>query len=110
MPAAKAKEAKKLFKQYCAKCHGADGVGETTLGQIVRAADFTDSEWQKRVDDRRLVNSTIYGRRQMPTFGKKLSKEQIASLVSYVRAYKTDLAIFRRGPQKSFHFVHRLNW
>jgi mono/diheme cytochrome c family protein len=88
MTPAKAKEAKKLFKQKCLKCHGADGAGETAFGQIVGAADFTDSEWQKRVDDERLVNSITYGRGQMPPFGKKLSREQITFLLAYVRAFK----------------------
>jgi mono/diheme cytochrome c family protein len=88
MPTAKAKEARKLFKQNCIKCHGADGAGETTFGQIVGAADFTDSEWQKKVDDQRLVNSMTFGRGQMPPFGKKLSKEQITTLLAYVRAFK----------------------
>ena len=88
IPVAKAKEAKKLFKQKCSKCHGANGAGETTFGQIVGAADFTDSEWQKRVDDERLVNSITYGRGQMPPFGKKLTREQITFLLAYVRAFK----------------------
>ena len=85
---AKAKEAKKLYKQKCVKCHGADGAGDTTKGQILGATDFTDSEWQERVEDQRLVNSITYGRGQMPAFGKKLSKEQINSLLIYVRAFK----------------------
>lgn len=85
---AKGKDAKKLFRQSCVKCHGADGTGETAFGQIVGAADFTDSEWQERVDDKRLVNSMTYGRSQMPPFAKKLSKEQIISLLAYVRAFK----------------------
>jgi mono/diheme cytochrome c family protein len=88
MRSAQGKDAKKLFKQSCVKCHGADGAGETAFGQIVGAADFTDSEWQKRVDDKRLVNSMTYGRGQMPPFGKKFSKEQIISLLAYVRAFK----------------------
>lgn len=88
MTPAKAREAKRLFKQNCIKCHGADGAGETTAGQIVGAADFTDSEWQERVDDQRLINAMAYGRGQMPAFGKKLSKEQITLLLAYVRAFK----------------------
>jgi mono/diheme cytochrome c family protein len=88
MPTAKAKEAKKLFKQNCIKCHGADGAGETTFGQIVGAADFTDSEWQKRIDDQRLINSMTYGRGQMPPFGKKLTREQITTLLAYVRGFQ----------------------
>ena len=89
MPAAKRIDAKKLFKQKCVKCHGVDGAGQTAFGEVIGATDFTDSEWQKRVDDQRLINSMTYGRGQMPSFGKKLSKEQISLLLAYVRAFKS---------------------
>jgi cbb3-type cytochrome c oxidase subunit III len=84
---AKAKEAKRLFKQRCAKCHGKDGAANTTYGQIVGATNLTDTEWQQRVDDKRLVNSIKHGRGQMPGFGEKLNEEQITQLASYVRAF-----------------------
>jgi cbb3-type cytochrome c oxidase subunit III len=86
--AAKGKAAKKLFKQHCVRCHGEDGVGETPRGQIVGATDLTDQDWQKRVDDQRLVNSITHGRGEMPAFTNKLSKDQIKSLLAYVRAFK----------------------
>ena len=85
---AKTKEAKKLFKQSCVKCHGSDGTGNTTRGQIVGATNFTDAEWEQRVDDKRLVYSITHGRGQMPAFGEKLSDEQIYSLMSYVRTFR----------------------
>ncbi len=84
----KAKETRKLYKQQCAKCHGADGAGETTQGKVLGATDFRDSEWQERIDDQRLVNSIKHGRGQMPPFDKKLSRDQITSLLAYVRAFK----------------------
>lgn len=81
----KAKEAKRLFKQRCSKCHGPDGTGNTTSGQVIGATNLTDPEWQERVDDKRLVTSIKHGRGQMPAFSEKLTEEQIASLVLYVR-------------------------
>ena len=87
MSAAKAKEGRKIFKQKCVKCHGSDGTGNTAFGQIVGATDLTDREWQKRVDDKRVLNSITYGRSEMPAFGKKLTDEQIMSLLSYVRDF-----------------------
>ena len=80
----KAKEAKRLFKQKCAKCHGQDGAGNN-YGQIVGATNLTQSEWQQRVDDKRLLNSIKHGRGQMPAFDEKLTADQIASLALYVR-------------------------
>jgi len=88
VPPGKTKEAKKLFKQRCVKCHGSDGTGNTTRGQIVGATNLTDPEWQQRVDDKRLVNSITHGRGQMPAFGEKLSDEQIYLLMSYVRTFR----------------------
>jgi len=86
--AAKTKEARKLFKQKCAKCHGSDGAGNTTYGQIVGATDLTDPEWQKRVADERILNSITHGRGQMPAFDKKLTSEQLMLLSVYVRSFK----------------------
>jgi cbb3-type cytochrome c oxidase subunit III len=87
-PATKVKSAKTLFKQHCIRCHGADGRGETVAGEIAGAQDFTDSEWQNRVEDQRIVISITDGRGQMPSFGKKFSKEQIKLLAVYVRTFK----------------------
>ena len=87
MSAAKAKEARKIFKQKCTKCHGPDGTGNTIYGQIVGATNLTDPEWQQRIDDKRLVTSIKHGRGQMPAFAEKLTEEQITFLVSYVRTF-----------------------
>ena len=88
MSPAKAKAAKKLFSQKCVKCHGSDGAGKTIFGQIAGATDLTDSKWQDKVDDKQIVNSITHGKGQMPSFEKKLSKEQIELLSNYVRAFR----------------------
>ena len=83
----KAKEAKRLFKQKCAKCHGQAGAGNN-YGQIIGATNLTDPEWQQRVDDQRIINSIKHGRGQMPASGEKLTDEQITALMLYVRTLK----------------------
>lgn len=88
MSPAKTRAAKKLFSQKCVKCHGSDGAGKTVFGQIAGATDLTDPAWQERVDDKRIANSITHGRGQMPSFEKKLSKEQIELLSSYVRSFR----------------------
>ncbi|MFY9550256.1 MAG: cytochrome c [Thermoanaerobaculia bacterium] len=70
-----------LFKQYCAKCHGEDGKAQTQRGKSVKARDFTDAEWQADEKDEDLIKSVTEGKDDMPPFGKKLTKEQIESLV-----------------------------
>lgn len=70
-----------LFKQYCAKCHGDDGKAETMKGKNLMARKFADAEWQAGVTDAQLVKSVTGGKDDMPPFGKKLTPEQIESLV-----------------------------
>lgn len=70
------------FKQYCAKCHGEDGKAETAKGKQMKARNFTDADWQQSKSDSELIDSVTNGKDDdMPPFGKKLSKEQIESLV-----------------------------
>jgi len=70
-----------LFKEYCVKCHGEDGTGNTPKGKQLMARDFTDAEWQSSKSDADLVKTITKGGEDMPAFGKKLTKEQIESLV-----------------------------
>jgi mono/diheme cytochrome c family protein len=69
------------FLEYCAKCHGEDGKGQTPKGKQLMARDFTDAEWQSAKSDADLVKTVTKGGEDMPSFGKKLSQEQIEALV-----------------------------
>ena len=49
---------------------------------MVKARDFTDAEWQSGRDaTSKLIQSVTDGKDDMPPFGKKLTTEQIESLV-----------------------------
>src|SRR4030095_9563044 len=37
-----------LYKTNCARCHGAEGRGDTPLGQEYDAPDFTDPDWWRQ--------------------------------------------------------------
>jgi mono/diheme cytochrome c family protein len=71
----------KTFVQYCAKCHGEDGKAQTPKGQQLKAQDFTDADWQEHESDEELIKVVTEGGMDMPAFGKKLSTEEIESLV-----------------------------
>ncbi len=73
-----------LFLSNCARCHGADGLGDTESGRLYDVPDISGGKLRRK-SSRRLTNSIVKGGRSMPAFGKKLTKQQIASLVSYVR-------------------------
>jgi mono/diheme cytochrome c family protein len=70
-----------LFKQYCVKCHGEDGKANTPKGSQLMARDFTDAEFQASKADAQLIETVTKGHEDMPPFGKKLTPEQIESLV-----------------------------
>jgi len=70
-----------LFIEYCAKCHGEDGNAKTPKGKQLMAREFTDAEWQSSKSDADLIKTVTKGGEGMPAFGKKLTKEQIESLV-----------------------------
>ncbi len=69
------------YMKYCAKCHGPDGKGQTQRGKSLDARDFTDPEFQSSESDQELIEAVTDGKDDMPPFGKKLTKEQIESLV-----------------------------
>jgi mono/diheme cytochrome c family protein len=69
------------FLQYCAKCHGEDGKAQTPKGKQLKAQNFTDEEFQKEKSDAELIKTVTKGGMDMPAFGKKLTPEQIQSLV-----------------------------
>jgi mono/diheme cytochrome c family protein len=58
------------------------------------AQDMTDPEWQAEKSDADLIKIVTAGGEDMPPFGKKLTKEQIESLV------KKDVRGFGKKPAK----------
>ena len=81
-----------LFRTNCARCHGADGRGDTPLGHTYNSPDFTDSEWWQKHSDitstKSLVLIVTKGKGGMPGFGKKLKSSDIKLLVNYVRKFR----------------------
>ena len=83
---ARAAERSETFQTYCVVCHGDDGTGNTEEGKKKGARDFTNAKWQATVDDKRLIKSITKGHDKMPAFEKKLSEDEIKTLVKEVRS------------------------
>jgi mono/diheme cytochrome c family protein len=79
-----------LFKDKCARCHGEDGRGQTIIGQMVGAPNFTDESWwnEEEKNERRFVRSITEGKGEMPAFGKKLTRPDIKALAAYVKSFR----------------------
>jgi cytochrome c len=80
-----------LFRSNCARCHGADGAGDTPLGHTYHTPDFTDPEWWRKnskiTSTQSLVSIVSRGKGGMPAFRKKLTGTEIRRLVDYVRRF-----------------------
>lgn len=85
---ASAKSAAELYSKNCATCHGKDGRAKTFKGKLKHTRDLTDPEWQDKASDERIFNSIMNGKGKMPAFGKKLSEQEINTLVTFVRALR----------------------
>ena len=81
-----------LFRNNCARCHGADGAGDTLLGHTYKTPDFTDPNWWRKHSDitstASLLSIVSHGKSGMPAFGRKLTRTEIRHLVDYVRRFR----------------------
>ena len=75
-----------LYKTNCVSCHAADGRG-SAVGKSLHAADFHSAQVQQQ-SDAQLADVIASGRGNMPAFGTRLSKDQIAVLVKYIRTLR----------------------
>ena len=85
---AQAERGRAVYTANCARCHGGDGMSHTSMGQMTEAPDLTDVAWQSRRSAARMIASVTNGRGEMPAFKRKLSRQEIAAAVAYVRTLR----------------------
>jgi len=90
---ASAADAKENWDKLCAKCHGADGKGQTRMGQKLGVKDFTDAKVQEQLKDDAAFKAIKEGikDKEDKTLMKAvegLTDDEIKALVQYVRGFK----------------------
>lgn len=90
---ARAEDAKAIYEKDCAKCHGADGKGQTAMGKKLACKDYTDAKVQADLKDEAATKAIKEGVKDKD--GKVLMKpaEGISdtdakALVAYMRSFK----------------------
>jgi mono/diheme cytochrome c family protein len=79
---------RKLFAQFCVKCHGADGTGKQAREDFPKIPNFTDQAWHSKRSDAQLMVSVLDGKGpSMPSFRERLSEADARALVAHVRAF-----------------------
>ena len=81
-----AQDAPALFTSKCAACHGKDGAAKTPMGAKLKVQDLSSPDVQK-LSDAELNKIVSEGKGKMPAYKAKLAKDQIDTLVSYVRRF-----------------------
>ena len=79
----KASDGASTYASSCARCHGADGRGQTAKGRQTGAKDFKSPKWQP--NEARAIRAITNGKGKMPAFKNTLSAEEIRSVWYYVR-------------------------
>ena len=79
-------DARKLFVENCATCHGNDGRAHTFHGWLLGAQNLTKVQWQEETTDSEIIHAIKTGPGAMPAFQKKLSPTEIQALATYVRS------------------------
>ena len=88
-----AADAKANWDSLCAKCHGADGKGDTKIGQKLGVKDLTDAKVQAGLTDDAASKAMkegvkdADGKTLMKPFDT-LSDDEVKALVQYVRTLK----------------------
>ena len=90
---ASAGDAKAAYEKDCAKCHGADGKGQTKMGAKLGIKDYTDAKVQAELKDETAIKAIKEGLKDRdgkvlmkPAEG--LSDDDIKGLVAYMRRFK----------------------
>ena len=87
------KETATLYDSRCSKCHGTngDGRGSATKDLDVKPTNYTDKRLMQTIPDGQLFWIICYGSdpgtTEMAGYKKKLSEEQMWSLIHYIRSF-----------------------
>ncbi len=89
---ARAADAKEIWDKQCAKCHGANGKGDTNMGKKLGVKDYTDAKVQSSMTDEEMTKVIKQGKKEgdktkMKAFSD-LSDADVKALITHIRSFK----------------------
>lgn len=88
-----AADVKENYAKHCARCHGADGRGQTKMGKQSGAKDYTDPKVVSEINEDRAFDGiknglTVKGKEIKKPMGDKLKDDEIKALIGHIRTFK----------------------
>ena len=90
-----AADVKANWDQHCAKCHSADGKGQTAMGKKLKAKDYSDAKVQDALKDEELLKAIVEGVKDKETgkglmrgYGDMFTADENKAFVPFIRAFK----------------------
>jgi cytochrome c6 len=89
-----AADAKAIWEKDCAKCHGAEGKGDTKMGQKLGVKDYSDAKVQADMKDADMIKAIKEGVKEKDSDKTKmkafadLSDDDAKALVAHIRTLK----------------------
>jgi cytochrome c6 len=85
--------AKDNWAQYCSRCHGVDGTGDTKIGKKLGLKDYSSADMQAKMTDDDMLKTILQGatkdgKERMAPYQDKLSADDAKALVAFVRSLK----------------------
>ena len=78
------KDAKDIYLDKCAVCHGADGAAKTAKGKKLKMKDVHETAAKMKAEEMMKIVETGKAP-DMDAYGKDFNKDQIKGLVDYYR-------------------------
>ena len=79
------KDAKDVYADKCAVCHGQDGSGNTAKGRKLKLKGVKETAAKTKTEE--MIKIVTDGKgADMDAFGKELGKEQVKAVVEYYRS------------------------
>ena len=79
--------AKKVYDEKCAKCHGDTGKGDGPKAKTLKKKprDYTNTAEMAKFTDAKLKEGIVEGKKPMPSYKGKVDDKTIDDLVAYIR-------------------------
>lgn len=83
-------EGKVLYERYCQHCHGENGTGDGSVGQVYKGVPSYKADAYKDMNDGHIFHVITHGKNRMWPHGSQLNPEERWKVVHYVHQLQKD--------------------